>query len=299
MPDAPQPPQSPHQTQLGSGWFDDAPGGDIDLDVMFPNPEVPQAPPAAPAPPQVVQEPQPFLRTSTTTYKTVEEAVKGTEEKDRVIQKLREEIKAREGQDPIQRERHAPPVQKSFREDPSQLFDQLADAVTKGDKVRYAQTLNQFQMESLAPYAPLLNEVSREKAIRDLEPTTRGIREFLGSGDYQATMEQLPLLAQAIQWAEQNPEAALQQLPGLYKTAYLTSLGMKTPDLVRSAAQQAAVQAPPQSQRPTLQPSNPGFQPSQTSNVAPSLETTEGRKAIIDAGKQRNLDQVVWQKLGF
>jgi hypothetical protein len=300
MPDAPNVPTSPHQTQLGSGWFDDVPGGDIDLDVMFPNPELaPQTPPVAPPAAQPPVEPQPFLKTATgTVYKTVEDAVRGTEEKDRVISKLREEAKAREGQDPLHRQ-PAPQTPKSFREDPSQLFDRLAEAVTKNDKVGYADTLARFQQESLAPYAPLLNEVSREKAIRELESSNRGIREFLGSSDYQATLEALPLLANAIQWAEQTPEAAIQQLPSLYRTAYLTSLGMKAPTLIANAAQQAAVQAPPQPQRPTLQPGNPGLQPSFQPNVTPSLDTTEGRKAIIDSGRQRGLDQQSWKNLGF
>ncbi len=120
---APAAPQNPSQT---TGWFNDAPGGDIDLDKLFPNPELalqaPSQPPAAePAAPQAPAAEQYFLKTATgTVYKSAEDAIRGTEEKDRVIQQLREKIAQSEGQDPLKKSQQAaqPPVEADYRQSP-------------------------------------------------------------------------------------------------------------------------------------------------------------------------------------
>src|SRR5438105_3686875 len=111
MPD-PVVPQGPPQTQ---GWLGNAPTGDLTLDQLFP-PDSPvgdltQAPPttqpattpAAPAAPAAsAPPPENFISTSTgTVYKTRDEAVKGLEHKDQLIEKLRKDHIEKFGVDPI------------------------------------------------------------------------------------------------------------------------------------------------------------------------------------------------------
>src|ERR1041385_714201 len=103
-------------TPSSTSWLDDAPGGDIPFDKLFgtepeasvssnPNPqtqttatETQQVVPDSQQPGQTFQE----IKTSTgSVYKTYDAVTKGIEEKDTLIQQLRERYKAVTGQDPI------------------------------------------------------------------------------------------------------------------------------------------------------------------------------------------------------
>ena len=292
MPDAPNTPQS--SQQIGSGWYN-PPSADIDLDSMFPNPELPQATPQAQQPEPQAQ-PEPFLKASSgTVYMSAEEAAKGVAEKDRLIAEQKAKLKAFEE---AKAQQTRPPDNRpvSYRESPEKYFEDLVTAANSGDKRKYAQTQAQFLAETLAPYAPVLSEMTHEKAVRELERTTPGTRAFLESGEFQATLEREPVLAQAIEYARQNPEAA-QQLAALYRLAFFENAGHKMPEIVRSAAQQQ--QTPPQPTRPTLQSSTPTLTPTGLPVGTPSLNTPEGRKAIIERAQQRGITGQDWTPLGL
>lgn len=297
MPGEPQVPTTPLQTQMGSGWYD-PPGGDIELDSLFPEPGQPQAAPATPAPPapQAPAEPQSFLKTSTgTVYMNPEDAVKGIEEKDRVINELRSKLKATEGSDPL---KHQPVSQepRSYAEQPERVFDDLVDAANRGDKRKYAETLTRYNMEMLAPYAGLLSDVARERAIREAESQTHGVREFVGSPDFAAYVDSRPVLKQAIDFALSNPQAS-GQATELLQLAYEASLGRRAPELIRTAAAQTPVV--PQNPRPTMTSSTPTMTPGQNPSSRPNMYTSDGRKAIIEAGKSKGLDGASWSEIGL
>lgn len=259
-----------------TSWMSSQPGADFDLDALFPNPEVPlQAPPQAPAAPQPqapAQAPEVFLKTATgTVYKTPEEAVRGTEEKDRVIAQLRAQVAASQGVDPLKKSNQEPPSDPRVA-----YFKELASAAEKGDAASYLDTLGRIQDARLAPYAPLLAEVARERAVRKLESEMPAARQFLQSSTYNETLDALPRLKEAITMSENDPNMA-DQLKELYKIAALSAQGMRTSELVRTAAANNPVQ--PVASRPTLTASTPT--PTPVVTAQPDLTTSAGRKAII------------------
>lgn len=291
MPDGNQIPQTPLQTQLGSGWLNDAPGGDSSLDELFPNPELQSqvAPAPAAAPPQAPAAPADewFLVTPTgTKYRTREDAIKGITEKDRVISE--------------QRQKTAPQPVQTPADDPTRYFDELVESASKGDKKGYLDTfgriVEQTIQQRLGVYGPMLTEVSHEKAIRELEHELPGSRQFIESGEFAVSLEAEPLLAQAIQFAKDNPQAAA-QLHDLYRVSYLAAQGRKTAEFVRSAA--ANQPAPQVNTRAPMQTSTPTPTPGVQRVAQPDLYSREGRKAIIDAGDTRGVGNLDWKQLGL
>jgi hypothetical protein len=289
MPDEtiPRVPQSSSQT---AGWLDGAPGGDLNLDDLFPNPETrlqaqPQPPPAVPqAPPPV---PQPFMRTQTgSVYNSAEDAIRGIEEKDRIIAQLRAEEAGRRGVDPLRRQPEA--------ENPKQvLFKRLAKAAETGDYESYVDTLEQVTRQTLAPYAPMIAEVGREKIIRASATENPQLREFLESPEYTAVLERRPLLAQAIQAAENNPDAT-QQLQEFYGLAYTDALSRRPAPVL-----QAPTTPNP---RPTLSHTTPTPQPPMANGgymTEAQLYSKEGRKAILENGRARGIADADWGKVGL
>jgi hypothetical protein len=297
MPD-PNVPLTPLQSQQGN-WMADAPGGDLDLDSLFPNPElVPQTPTQAPAVvPQAPPAPEWYLDSDTgTKYRTREEAARGLAEKDRYITKLRQELEATKPTQP-----QTPQAPAGYSQNPDKLFDDLVASAQKGDKRAYAETLGAYQREQIAnvlgPYADLLGEVSREQAIRQAESETHGVRDFVGSPDFTAYLESRPILKQAIEFSMSNPQAASQGKE-LLQIAFEASQGRKVPEIARTVAAQSA--APPQPIRPTLGTSTPTPPAGVfTNQVQPNLYSREGRKAILERGQSRGLQDMDWTKAGL
>lgn len=246
-----------------SNW--DPPGGDMSLDELFPNPELtPQAPAPAQAPaPQAPVAPDFFLKAETgTVYKTKEDAVRGISEKDRTIERLKEELKAKQG--PVTPQAQ-PQSQDDYAED---FFKRLEDAATKRDARAYANTLAEFQMAALAPYAPLLVDVAKEKAIRANEDAG-DFRAFVGSSEYLETLERFPTLKNAIQFAESDPRMG-HQLPEFYRLAYDSSMSRKAVEANRQLSQSIPASQPaPTPSRPTLSSSTPTPVPNRPGTGAP------------------------------
>jgi hypothetical protein len=289
MPD-PNEPQVPRSHSQTSGWLADAPGGDLNLDDLFPNPETrlqaqPQVPQASPqAPPQA---PQDFIVTQTgTRYKSPEDAIRGIEEKDRIIAQLRAQEAARTGADPLKRQPEP--------ENPKQvLFKRLAKAAETGDYESYVDTLEQVTRQTLAPYAPMIAEVGREKILRASATEIPQLREFVGSTEYQAALERRPLLAQAIQAAENNPDA-VNQLQEFYQLAYADAMSKRPPTVL------SVPQTP--NPRPTLTQTHPTPQaplPNQGYISENDLYSKAGRKAILENGRARGIGDMDWGKAGL
>lgn len=256
-----------------------APGGDFDLDDIFQNPEV--TPTTAtedqtPTPTETTPVDESFLKTATgTVYKSQEDAVKGIEHKDTLIAQLRQELAAKTGSDPLKK----PPEQTgptNYLQDNETYFKDLSKAVETKDQARYMEVQRKFVFDSLAPLAPTLTSLMKEQAANVVESEVKGFRQFVTSEDYTKTLDSFPLLKEAIRVAESNPESS-QQLPEFYKMAYYASQGARVPEIVRASTNRTAEPV-----RPTV--SSSPIPPSTSGNrvVTPSLNTSEGRKAIIE-----------------
>lgn len=248
MPD----PINPGQVQDASSW--NPPSGEMSLDDLFQNPELVAQQPAPVQPPVQPAPVEDFLKASTgTVYRSREEAIRGTEEKDRTIERLKAQIQ--------QQSQPAPSAtQPSQTEDEyaKGIFKRFSDAASANDHQAYLRTLAEFQMSQLAPFAGLLSEVAKEKAIRAMEPEAQDFRQFVGSSEYTRTLEQFPTLKDAIRNAEANPQMA-GQLGEFYKLAYRS---YKAEHAGEAAAQQIVQQVPaPTPARPTLSPSTPSLPP--------------------------------------
>jgi hypothetical protein len=261
-------------------WFKDAPTGDLSFDALFP-PEGTSAPPE----PETTQVPTPpteefFLKASSSVYKTSEDAIKGIEEKDALIGQLRTRYIEQTGTDPITGKQVAPttPVQpesESYYKTPDRYFQDLVSAVEQKQPDKYLAAQRRLIMETLAPYAPAIQGFARQQAVDKVSSEVKEAREFLGSPNYQKTLEAMPLLGDAIRNAEQNPQFQ-EQLPQLYKTAYLVAQGLSLPELLKT---QAPAQAPV-TPRPTM--GSTTMTPPTQAAPREDLGTSLGRKAIIE-----------------
>lgn len=231
------------------------PGGDLTLDDLFPNPELPPQGGATGTHQQAPQAPanEYFLKASTgTVYKTPEDAVRGTEEKDRTIERQKQELAQLRASHP-QPSVTQPPVE-DYRK---ATFKKLAEAAQKGDELAYMDTLAEFQTQVLSQFAPALTGVYEQQAISAVESEVKDFRGWLSGGEYTRTLEQFPALANAIQIAKSDPRAA-HQLNEFYKLAYRAYAGDPS-RINETQTQLARNSAVPASQptRPTLQSNTP------------------------------------------
>jgi hypothetical protein len=147
--------------------------------------------------------------------------------------------------------------------------------------------------EAIAPYAPYIAEVGREKILRASAVENPALRDFVGSAEYQAVMERRPLLAQAIQAAENNPDA-VGQLQEFYGLAYADAVSKRPPATLTVA------QTP--NSRPTLTQTHPTPQaplPNGGYVSEAQLYSREGRKQILENARARGLSDMDWVKAGL
>lgn len=253
----------------------------LNLDDVFGNPDLTQNDPNA-QPVQhtteVATSPQPtepFLRTASgTVYKSAEDAAKGVEHKDQLIAKLRQEAIERTGIDPVTGQ----PVQrkidppKSYTQDHKRFIDDLANAAKSNDSEAYTRVQSQFVQDVLAPWAPALTTLARTQAVESVAQSVPEFRQFMGSADYNETLERFPLLKDAIAQSESNPSAS-DQVAQLYRMTF--ELASKKPEVVRAQAQPIP--------RPTVSSTSLPSLPPSGSNAVPDMGTSEGRKAIMEA----------------
>ena len=294
--------KSPQSVGTAAGWFSDAPAGDVSFDEIFgedsaATPAQPETAPATPAEPAPAPAREFLVETSTgTKYRTLEDVVRGTEEKDRVIELQRRRSIERTGYDPIS-DRYvgvpgqpstptqtSPAEEESYLRNPRAFVRDLRAALTSNDDEAFARVHGRYIAEvnaaQLAPYIPTVVENARDRAVGRVASEIPDFPKFLGSEDYKKSLEGLPALRSAIETAERDPAFAA-QLPELYRVAYYATQGRRVPDLLKAAA---PAQPAAQPVRQTLQPSalapTPETAP-QAQTIDELLSTTEGRKSVI------------------
>jgi len=273
-------------------WLNDAPGGDVPFDKLFgtePEASFSSATPTSTttSTQTTVTEAQQTtapsfeeIRTSTgSVYKERDAVIKGIEEKDTLIQQLRDQIKASTGNDPLRRQEPVQTQPQSYLSNPTRFADDLASAAKSGDANKYQQTLLGLMDEYFGPAKPLIQDFARNRATEQTSVEYKDFATFRRSDDFGKVLERNPALGQAIRASEENIQYA-HQLPELYRLAYESHTARKLPEYVQAARQTPAT--PVQNTRPTVQQTSltPGTAVTQRSD-SESLRTSEGRKELI------------------
>jgi hypothetical protein len=288
--------------------FDDNPIGDVSLDDLFPvDPEqnlgaTTSTPPAGTTTPEVTEPQTPSTPPPATwepivagasKYETKEDLIRGITHKDELLERLRQELIARDGRDPITgkpvQATPQAPQEVNYLQNPERLFDDMAEKVDKRDKRGYGEILQKFIQQYTAPFVPIAVNASKNDALNAVSAQIPEFRQFASSAEYRQVLESEPLLSAAISNAENNLNLS-QELPGLYRIAYYASLGRKAPEIARAAAQAAPPATPPPA-RPTtsastMTPPQPG--------TKPDLRTSEGRQALIRDLESRGIADKVF-----
>jgi len=268
------------------------------LDSLFPaeptpvqvQPVQPPATPNAAAQPQPtqVQTDAPYLKGAKSVYKTAEAATEGINQKDALIEQLRQQYSLATGVDPITKQplqSTTPQAVDNYVTNPDKYLSDLQGAKSAA---QLAQVQNKFIMDSLQPIAPAISAATRSSALNQTKASIPGFENFYGSTEYASTLDQTPSLKEAITAAEADIRYH-SRLQDLYKTAYLVHQGIALPELLKK---QTPTQTQPQS-RPTNTPSMPTA-PEATATLSNDLSSKEGRKAIIAQWEQSGLVNKPW-----
>lgn len=275
--------------------FDDAPGADIPFDELFPPEDGlnlqttaetgTHQPPAQQ--PQAQAQDEFVLRTSTgTVYKTIDDAVKGIEHKDALIEQYRQRERVLMGLPSVGGESQAqPPV--NYARQPQRFHEDLTRSVS--DPMQFAQVQAKFVMDLLEPIAPVIQDVAKQRALETVSGENTDIRKFLGSPEYSDVLKDSPALARAIEAAEGDFNY-YSNLPELYRLAYLTSQGRKLPELLKAAQASAPPAAQPARTMSagTLTPASPSVTP----GVRPG--SREERQRLFDSLRSQGIDDIVF-----
>ena len=275
----------------------DAPDGGLNLDEIFGENQGAQTTVAQVTndpPPAVVattQTTEPVIKTKTgTVYKSIGDAVEGIEHKDALIAQLREQVRQNTGRDPLTVNRPAANQPVDYTQDQEKYFADIASAVEKHDTKAYMAAQQKLIYDSLGFLTPTITNLSKANAERVVSEQMPEFKGFLATDQYKDLATESPLLADAIRSAESNPAAAA-QLPELYRIAYLSSQGRRVPELIQSA-QENKTQVQP---RPTVQSTQLAPPPTTGTPVAqPGLDTTAGRKALIEKMEQGGISNLKW-----
>lgn len=279
-------PNDPAATSVN---LQDAPGANLSLDDLFPVDPAsnmsadPQGPTSGTPlqPPQAPQTPPPppefFLKAGHSVYKTADEAARGIEHKDTLIDRYRSYLE-QQGLDPdtLQPKQAATPgtpqAPPSYLRDGKKYYRDLVEAVQRGDEEGYARVQQQFLMEGissvLGPAIPLVSDVARTKAVRQVSTEIPDFNSFIDSQPYREVLDSMPLLKDAIGRAESDFSQA-SQLSDLYKIAYFAGQGRR--NLSAAPAQPTTPTQP--TARPTTMTSSTLTPPPPTTN--PNLTTSD------------------------
>lgn len=233
------------------------------------------------------QQDQFFLKGDRSVYKTAEDATRGINEKDAVIEQLRQRYALTTGIDPITGKPVAINGQTQetvdYATQPDRYLDDLYNAAKKGGPEAYRDVQAKFIFDTVKPLQPILQKAARDQAIESLTTEIPAAKGFVGTPAYAKALELNPELQQAVSIGEHD-QRFHSRLPGLYKLAYLTAQGMQLPELLRAQATQT--QTTSQTQQIQAQPVRTTVQ-STTSSPAtqqaarPSFKTIEGIRAVI------------------
>lgn len=312
-------PVAENSAELQTEW--NPPVGDEDFDSLFSrvgadgesladsnaitaDPTTETAEPAEPV--KATPEPSRFeLKTSTgTVYKTAEDAVKGIEAKDQLINQLRSMVAAVTGEDPLSKAGVKPgkttsQVAKSYLQESRKFAEDLTKAAELGQRDDnwdpYRNTLGQFVYEivqsAVGPYMPVVQNVGKQQALESVSKEVPEFRKFYGSEEYLKVLEERPKLASYIQNLEGNPTMQ-EDLAEVYRMTWDHSQVRKLPELVKQH-QEPPKPTPRMPQQVVSRPSlNVPDQGRTITPSKPSLSTPEGRRAIIEEAERRGLADV-------
>jgi hypothetical protein len=247
------------------------------------------------------------LKTSTgTVYKTPDDAIKGIEQKDQLINQLRSMVAAATGEDPLSKSgikpgpTTAPAKPVSYLQDRRRFAQDLTKAAELGQRDDswdpYGNVLGQYIYEivqsAVGPYMPVVQSVGKQQALAEVAKGNPAFQDFYNSPEYHKVLEERPKLAQYIQQLEGSPTAQ-EDLREMYQSAWDHAQAKKLPELARQHQQTPN----PTPRMPSQVVSRPSLQvPDRGQTVAreakPSLSTPEGRKAIIEEAERRGLADV-------
>ena len=254
-----------------------------------PSPSNPPAPASPTTQPSPAVADEPFLKGASTVYKTKEAALDGINQKDAVIEQLRSRIVMATGIDPLTGRPAAQPVNQpvevDYSREPQRYVEDLYKAAKSGDPNAYAAVQQKFMADSQKPQQAMFQQFVKHNAITTVGNEIQGFDKFYGGAEYNKALDSMPILKDAITQAETNTNYN-EQLPQLYKIAYLVSRGVQMPDLLKANANANQPNQNPTPARPTATPSTPSV-PVQT--VKPSLRTVDGIKAIIADAEARGV----------
>ena len=225
---------------------------DIDIDTPAPEakteptaePEVatPQEPTPEPVAepittePKTEKEPEFFLGT----YRTREDAQKGIQEKDDVINRLRASVIAQTGTDPLT----GKPVQIASAQPeppPIQKWAQSPDAYFQDYLKNPVGVQQQLFSEMISPVLPLFDymsdlafEVSANRFGSQKE--NEGFNEFMKTGELAKLLNSHPELAQRFQ--EAHAKFQFKRLPTLFDEAYKIHKGEKSGEKTKQVAEE-------------------------------------------------------------
>lgn len=244
--------------------------------------------------PVVNQQPDFFLKGEKSVYRTPEEATRGINEKDAVIEQLRQRYALTTGIDPITGKPVAingqpQPESIDYSQNPNQYLEDLYAAAKKGGPEAYRDVQQKFIFDTVAPLRPILQKAARDQATEVLNAELPDSKGFVGTPAYSRALDANPELKQAINVGETDHRFH-SRLPGLYKLAYLTAQGMQLPELLKAKAPQT--QPPPVTPAPVRTTVTPTTTTPTTTNVRPSFGNIEGIRAVIREmeGKGMRLD---------
>lgn len=241
--------------------------------------------------PTAPQGDQPFLKGERSVYKTADAAVQGINQKDALIEQLRQRYALTTGIDPISGQpvgQAQQPVPTDYTANPQRYFTDLYEAA-KNSPEAYVGVQQKFLMDTLKPLAPVLQRAAREQAKEALKTELPDAPNFIGTPAYEKALSVSPQLKEAIAAAETDYRFH-SRLPELYKIAYLAGQGIQLPELLEKAKTQptttvVAAQQPTQpTVRTTTQPTTTA--PTQTT-VRPNLKTLDGIRAVIAEAEAR------------
>jgi len=234
------------------------------------------------------QQDQFFLKGERSVYKTVEDATRGINEKDAVIEQLRQRFALTTGIDPLT----GKPVgingqtqeTVDYSQQPDRYLEDLYSAAKKGGPEAYRDVQQKFILDTVKPLQPILQKAARDQAIETLTTEIPGAKGFVGTPTYTKALELNPELREAISVGEHD-QRFHSRLPGLYKLAYLTAQGMQLPELLRAQATQTQTQTPSQTQQvhgTPVRTTVSSTTPSPAAQTArPSFKNIEGIRAVI------------------
>jgi len=234
--------------------------------------------------PVVPQADDTFIKGERSVYKTKDAAVEGLNQKDQLIDTLRQRYVLATGVDPISGQPvgtngvQPQPQVVNYAQNPKQYIEDLYKAAQASPE-QYAAVQKKFLLDSLGPSVIAAStDVVRNQAIKTVASEIQDFNTFYGSQGYQKALEVVPELKNAIATAESDTQFS-GQLPGLYKAAYLIGKGLSLPQAVAAATQLSQTQTPSRPV-PTATPTTPTLTPV-TGAAKPSFGTIDGIRAII------------------